>query len=124
MMSTKATLPYVEPAFSPPHRVVVLIAAKETWYLAGAAERERILGEFEGLFRETATRGANLLASMDDDYFITGQPNSMPFSMYIVYDVDDLAVIVHMVNQVRISDLCRYFRVEARIGRRLFCLER
>lgn len=119
-----SALPYVEPAFNPPHRVVVLIAAKEEWYLADAGERERTLGEFETLFRETAARGAELLASMDDDYFITGQPNSMPFSMYIIYDVNDLTVIVQMVNQVRISDLCKYFRVEARIGRQLFCLEK
>ena len=114
---------YVDPGFAPPHRVLVLIAATEGWYRAETAEREQVLERFAALLRHAEAEGARLLASMDDDLFASGQPSSLPYSISIVYDVDDLGVVVGLVHGLR-SSLGRYLRIEARIGRRLFLLDR
>ena len=66
--------------------------------------------------------GARLVASFDDDLFATGQPSSLPYSIYALYDVDDLTVIVTMVHELRV-ELGQMLRLEARIGRPLFLLE-
>jgi hypothetical protein len=113
---------YSNPEFGPPYRVVVLMASLPGWYEAGKEEREAQLDAFSELLLRTERDGARLLASVDDDHFMTGQPASLPYSIYIVYDIDDLGVIASMVDRLRSSSMCKYFRMEARIGRKLFLL--
>lgn len=113
---------YSNPEFVPPYRVVVLMASVPGWYAADTADRETQLGALSEMLEATEKAGARLLASVDDDHFMTGQPTSMPYSIYIVYDVDDLGVIASMVDRLRSTSLTKYFRMEARIGRKLFLL--
>lgn len=113
---------YQAPEFAPPYRVLVLVASTEGWYRAAADERQRALKALAELFRRVTANGARLLASFDDDLFATGQPSSLPYSIYALYDVDDLGVIVTMVHELRL-ELGQMLRLEARIGRPLFLLE-
>lgn len=115
---------YVAPTLAPPYRVLVLLAATDGWYRADATERAGVLEELDELLRGAESSGARLLASFDDDLFVTGQPMSLPYSISIVYEVDELDAIVGMVNGLRTSSLGRYLRAEARIGRPLFLLAR
>lgn len=115
---------YPAPDFDPPYRVLVLIAATDGWFGATPAERGDAVDELAGLLREAADEGARLLASFDDDLFLTGQPAPLPYTIFALYDVDDLAVVVRLVHRLRSSALSRFLRLEARVGRPLFVLER
>ena len=120
---------YVPPAFEPPYRVMLFAAAAHGWYqAAGNDERERILGRLAAWLAEWEGRGARLLFSFDDDYFVTGQPSSLDYSIYVQYEVDSLDIVAAMIQQVREEvdgvRLDRSFRMEARIGRPLFLLDR
>lgn len=113
---------YTAPSFEPPYRVLVLMASTAGWYSATGAERGRALERMAELLRASEARGARLVGSMDDDLLATGQPSSLPYSIYILYDVDDLEIIVRMVHELRSSELGGLLRMEARIGRKLFLL--
>lgn len=114
---------YSTPAFEPPYRVLVLAASTEGWYQAPAEERGRALDSLARLLGRARADGARLVGSFDDDLFATGQPLSLPYSIFVLYEVDDLAVIVRLVHELRTSELGRMLRMEARVGRSLFLLE-
>lgn len=113
---------YTPPRLEPPYRVLLLAGSTEGWYEASREEREEALDALAALFERAHADGARLVGSFDDDLFATGQPLSLPYSIFAIYDVDDLGVIVHLAHELRMSDLGRMFRLEARIGRRLFLL--
>jgi hypothetical protein len=119
---------YVPPAFQPPYRVMLFAAAAHGWYQGGHAEREQLLGRLRGYFEEWENAGARLLYSFDDDYFVTGQPSSLDYSIYVQYEVDSLDIVAAQIQRVREEvdgvRLDRSFRMEARIGRPLFLLDR
>jgi len=115
---------YAEPDFEPPHRVLVLVASTDGWYGAAGEEREAATDELGAIFREAEEAGARLIASFDDDLFLTGQPAPLPYSIFVLYDVDDLTVVVRLVHRLRTSPAARYLRLEARVGRPLFVLDR
>ena len=113
---------YEPPAFEPPYRVLLLVASTGGWYAATGSERAQSLDDLGALFERAHADGARLVGSFDDDLFATGQPTSLPYSIFALYDVDDLGVVVRLAHELRMSDLGRMFRLEARIGRRLFLL--
>lgn len=114
----------MEPAFEPPYRVLLLVAATDAWFAATLPEREAATDELGDLLRAAEKEGARRLASFDDDLFHTGPPATLPYTIFVVYDVDDLAPVVRLVHRLRISSLARYLRLEARVGRPLFVLDR
>jgi hypothetical protein len=120
-------VPYERPTLEPPYRVLLLGAANDGWYRAAdAAERERLLERLEAWLAGWPERGARLLVSFDDDLFMVGQPAPLTYSLYIVYEVDDLAVVTQTLAELREEvdgiRLDSAFRMEARIGRQLFLL--
>jgi len=114
---------YAPPAFGPPYRVLVLMASTPGWYAASTDARKRALEQLRVLFARVEAEGARLVGSFDDDLFATGQPLSLPYSIYALYDVDDLGVIVQLTHELRSSELAHWFRLEARVGRKLFLLD-
>jgi hypothetical protein len=119
-------VPYERPNLEPPYRVLLLAAATDGWYGATAAERERLLGRLAAWFDAWTERGARLLASFDDDLFMVGQPAPLAYSVYVVYELDDLALVPRTLGELREEvdgiRLDAAFRMEARVGRRLFLL--
>lgn len=113
---------YAIPELVAPYRVLVLAASTEGWYASANEERARVLDALRALLRGVGEDGARLIGSFDDDLFATGQPSSLPYSIYAIYDVDDLGAIVALVHQVR-TELGHALRLEARVGRRLFLLD-
>jgi chlorite dismutase len=114
---------YQTPELKPPYRVLVLAASTDHWYSAPPEERSRALDALAALFARAHEAGARLVGSFDDDLFATGQPLSLPYSIYALYDVDDLGVIVRMTHELRSSELGRMLRLETRVGRSLFVLD-
>jgi hypothetical protein len=120
-------MPYERPTLEPPYRVLLLGAATDGWFRASAeGGRERLLEQLAAWFSGWEERGARLLLSFDDDLFMVGQPAPLPYSIYVLYEVDDLAVVAQTLGELREEvdgiRLDAAFRMEARIGRRLFLL--
>jgi hypothetical protein len=121
--------PYVPPSFAPPYRVLLLSAATEGWFQRpDNSMRELVVARMRRFFDEWEERGATLLASMDDDYFLVGQPTSLEFTIFVIYDVPSLDIVADLIQSVREEvdgvRLDRYFRFEARVGRQLFVTSR
>ena len=114
---------YPRPELAPPYRVLVLAASTDGWYAASAEERAQTLDRLSALFDQARADGARLVGSFDDDLFATGQPLSLPHSIYVLFDVEDLGVIVRMIHELRTSELGRMLRLETRVGRALFLLD-
>jgi hypothetical protein len=120
-------LDYVAPSFEPPYRVLLLVAAGPGWYEAeDTAAREQVLVRLQSFFDGWSDGGAQLVGSFDDDYFVVGQPSSLNWSIFVVYDVPSLDLVVDRINSTREevdgARLDRAFRMEVRVGRNLFLL--
>jgi hypothetical protein len=129
-MSTDPGLaPYVPPNFSPPYRVLLMSAATEGWFQRpDNSVREPVIARMRHFFREWEERGATLLASMDDDFFLVGQPTSLEYTIFLIYEVPSLDLVADLVQSVREEvegvRLDKYFRFEARVGRQLFVTDK
>lgn len=123
-----AAVDMVTPAFPSPRRVLLLGAATSAYYEASDEDRRnRILPRFKQLMGEWSELGARVLATMDDDLFMVGQPGSPDFTWYLMFEVDELEVAVGMIQRIRETvdgvRLDEFVRFEARIGRPFFLLE-
>ena len=119
---------FKRPKVPRPLRVVILGAATEGWYQASATDRrDAILPRLQAMFAEWRAMGARVLATVDDDLFMTGQPTGTGWSWYLVMDVPDAETVAAMIDAARLEvdgvRLDRVIRLEARIGRPFFMLE-
>ena len=115
------------PALAYPTRVMIFGACRETWYAASDGEREeQALPALRALLDDWAEMGLDLIASFDDDYFLVGQPGSLQYAFFILAEVESMERLVAIVNRARTTvdglRADRYFRFEARAGRKLFLL--
>jgi hypothetical protein len=111
-----------------PLRVMIFGACRETWYAASDEEREQqALPALQQLLDDWRESGLELIASFDDDYFLVGQPGSLQYAFFILAEVESFDVLVALLNRARTTvnghRADRYFRFEARAGRRLFLLD-
>lgn len=109
-------------------RVILLGAMTSAYYEATDRDRrERILPRFKQLVEEWHALGAKVLATLDDDLLMVGQPSSTGWTFYLLLEVDELATIVDMIQRIREPvqgvRMDQYVRFEARVGRPFFLLE-
>ena len=116
---------YPDPDFDPPYRVLVLVASTDGWYAARRrTERDARPTSSGASCARPKTPGARLIGSFDDDLFLTGQPAPLPYTIFVLYDVDDLAR--HRTARppaAHLDSSRRFLRLEARVGRPLFVLD-
>ncbi|GIX14045.1 MAG: hypothetical protein KatS3mg118_2004 [Paracoccaceae bacterium] len=123
------TVPFEAPEVTLPLRAIVLGAATQGWYQADDAERgEVILPALVAAMRDWQAMGARLIASLDDDLFMVGEPRSTGFSWYLMFEIPSLDIAAAMMQRFRAGGdgarLDRFFRLEIRFGRPFFPLER
>jgi hypothetical protein len=109
-------------------RVILLGAMTNAYYEAPDEEKTmRILPRFKQLVDEWQELGARMLATLDDDLFMVGEPGSPNFTFYLLFDVDQPETVVRMIQRIRESvggiRMDRYVRFEAHMGRPFFLLE-
>jgi hypothetical protein len=119
---------FVAPEVSVPYRAILLGAATSGWFQASDEERrEKILPRFRAMLEEWRAAGAKVLATIDDDLFMVGEPGSPDFTWYLIFEVPSLEAIAGMIQCVRKNvdgvRLDKYIRIEARQGRPFFLLE-
>jgi hypothetical protein len=104
---------------------MVLGSLMPGYYTSGDDERrDAILPAMKAMLDAWETLGARLIGSFDDDLFLAGPPQSVPFSIYLLYELDDVDTLVQMIQLVRERHngvrIDQYIRFEARVGRGLF----
>jgi len=109
-------------------RAILLGAMTSAWYDLGSDdERARVLDRFRKLVEEWQELGARVVATLDDDLLMVGEPGSPTFTFYLLFDVDDFQVVIDMIQRLREPvdgiRMDRYARFEARVGRPFFLLE-
>jgi hypothetical protein len=119
---------FVVPEVPQPCRVILLGAATNGWFEASDEERrEKVLPRFKEMIEEWREMGAKVLATIDDDLFMVGQPGAPDFTWYLIFEIPSLEVLAAMIHCVRRTSngvrLDRYIRIEGRIGRPFFLLE-
>ena len=119
---------FVVPEVPKPYRVILLGAATNGWFEASDEERrEKVLPRFNEMIEEWREMGAKVLATIDDDLFMVGQPGAPDFTWYLIFEIPSLEVLAAMIHCVRRTSngvrLDRYIRIEGRIGRPFFLLE-
>lgn len=109
-------------------RAILLGAMTPAWYdIAADDERARVLDRFRTVMEEWKELGARVVATLDDDLFMVGEPGSPAFTFYLIFDVDDAQVVIDMIQRLREPvdgiRMDRYARFEAHVGRPFFLLE-
>lgn len=109
-------------------RAVFLGAMTSAYYEASDDERrERILPRFKQLVEEWRQIGANVLATVDDDLMMVGEPRSTGYTFYLIVEIERLDDVVEMIQRIRETvdgvRMDEYVRFEARVGRPFFLLE-
>jgi hypothetical protein len=111
-----------------PLRAVFLGAMTSAWYSADDDDRrQRILPRFKQLVDEWKELGAKVLATMDDDLLMVGEPRSTGFTFYVMLEIERLEDAVEMIQRIRETvdgvRMDEYLRFEVRVGRPFFLLE-
>jgi hypothetical protein len=119
---------FVAPEVRKPYRVILLGAATTGWFAASDEERrEKVLPRFKEMIEEWHGMGAKVLATIDDDLFMVGEPGAPDFTWYLIFEIPSLEVLAAMIQCVRRTSngvrLDRYIRIEGRLGRPFFLLE-
>ena len=118
---------YEPPQLETPMRVMFFAACRESWYAASDEERESsALPILKTVLDRWQESGLRLIASFDDDYFLVGQPGSLQHSIFILMETDSVETVVAALNLLRTTidglRADKYYRFEARLGRKLFLL--
>ncbi len=119
---------FVAPEITKPYRAILLGAATTGWFEASDEERrEKVLPRFKEMIAEWHEMGAKVLATLDDDLFMVGQPGAPDFTWYLIFEIPSLEVLAAMIHCLRKTSngvrLDRYIRIESRLGRPFFLLE-
>jgi hypothetical protein len=109
-------------------RAILLGAMTSAYYeIVANEERGRVIDRFRKLMDEWEGLGARVVATLDDDLFMVGEPAGHPFTFYLLFDIDSPQVVVDMIQRIREPvdgiRMDRYVRFEAHIGRPFFLLE-
>ena len=111
-----------------PKRAILLGAMTPAYYnIISDDERAKVIGRFRSMMEEWRQIGARVVATLDDDLFMVGEPSSPRFTFYLMFDVDDPQVAIDMIQRIREPvngiRMDRYVRFEAHVGRPFFLLE-
>ncbi len=120
---------FTAPEIPSPLRVILLGAATQGWFQASDEERrEKVLPRFRDIITEWEGLGAKVLATIDDDLFMVGEPSTPDVTWYLIFEVPSQAAVAGMIQCLRRTvdgvRLDRYIRIEARFGRPFFLLEK
>src|SRR6266849_10516998 len=93
---------FVVPQVAKPYRAMLLGAATKGWFEASDEERrEKVLPRFRQMLSEWQEIGARVLATLDDDLFMVGEPGAPDFTWYLIFEFPSMEVLASMIHGVR-----------------------
>ncbi len=112
-----------------PWRIEVRGAFQDPWSTATQQEKDDVFAEWIAIHREWQERGCRLIATLDDELSMVGQPGARLWNFYSIWEIPDPALTLDLLNPFRTEDpaairLDRYLRFEVVVGKPITSLER
>lgn len=111
-----------------PWRMIVRGAFQDPWSTATQEEKNDVFREWIAIHRDWQDRGCRLIATLDDELSMVGQPGGRLWNFYSLWEIPDPAITLELLNHFRTEDpdrvrLDRYFRFELVVGKPVTSLE-
>lgn len=112
-----------------PWRMIVRGAFQDAWSMADQAEKNRVFDALKSTFTAWNDHGCILVATLDDELSMVGQPGSRLWNFYSIWEIPDPKLSYDLLNLFRIEDpevirLDKYFRIEVVVGKPILGIER
>lgn len=112
-----------------PWRMILRGAFQDGWLLADQAEKNRVFEHWIATHERWREQGCRLIATLDDELNMVGQPGSRLWNFYSIWEIPDPAITYELLNMFRDESegtirLDRYFRFEVVVGKPVGGLER
>ena len=111
-----------------PWRMIVRGAFQDAWSVAEQSEKNEVFQALKDAYASWVDRGCSLVATLDDELSMVGQPGSRLWNFYSIWEIPDPAVVYELMNDFRVEDpsairLDRYFRLETVVGKPIVGIE-
>lgn len=109
--------------------MIVRGAFQAAWSDADQAEKNRVFDALKDAYAKWVDLGCTMIATLDDELSMVGQPGARLWNFYSIWEVPDPAVVYELMNVFRVEDpgairLDRYFRLESVVGKPIVGIER
>ena len=112
-----------------PWRMLVRGGFQDGWSLAPQTEKNEVFREWIAAHARWSEMGCRLIATLDDELNLVGQPGGKLWNFYSVWEVPGPDLTYDLLNEFRSSDperlrLDKYLRMETVVGKPIVGLER
>jgi hypothetical protein len=112
-----------------PWRMIVRGGFQDAWSMAPQDEKDTVFTAWTDAQRGWIDNGCRLIATLDDELNMVGQPRGRLWNFYSLWEIPDPSVVYDLLNAFRIEDdgairLDRYFSIETVVGKPIVSLER
>ena len=112
-----------------PWRMIVRGAFQDGWSLASQEEKNAVFRHWVGVHQRWQELGCRLVATLDDELSMAGQPGARLWNFYSIWEIPDPALTYELLDMFREEDphairLDRYFSIETVVGKPILGLER
>lgn len=110
-------------------RMIVRGAFQDAWSTATQAEKDDVFHTWIAIHKEWQAKGCRLIATVDDELNMVGQPGSRLWNFYSLWEIPNPAVTKELLDPFRTEDtstirLDRFFRFELVVGGPITSMER
>ena len=112
-----------------PWRLIVRGAFQDGWSLADQAEKDQVFREWIAIHKEWQALGCRLLATVDDELSMVGQPGGRLWNFYSLWEIPEPGIVYDLLNFFRVEEsgrlrLDKYFRFETVVGKPIVSMEK
>lgn len=110
-------------------RMIVRGAFQDPWSTATQQEKNDVFEAWIAIHREWQERGCRLVATLDDEVSMVGQPGARLWNFYSIWEIPSPELTKELLDPFRTEDpgsirLDRYFRFELVVGGPITSMER
>jgi hypothetical protein len=112
-----------------PWRMIVRGGFRDGWMLAPQEEKNDVFHAWVAVHERWKEMGCRLLATLDDELNMVGQPAARLWNFYSVWEIPEPSIVYDLLNLFRVEDpdtirLDKYFSIETVVGKPVVTLER
>lgn len=109
--------------------MIVRGAFQDGWSLADQAEKNQVFQEWITIHKEWQALGCRLIATMDDELSMAGQPGGRLWNFYSLWEIPEPGIVYDLLNFFRTEEpgklrLDKYFRFETLVGKPIVSMEK
>lgn len=111
-----------------PWRMIARGAFQDGWSLADQEEKNYAFRALKEVFSRWGEMDCRLVATLDDELSMIGQPGARLWNFYTIWEIPDPATAYELLNLFRVENqdhrrLDRYFRIELVVGKPILGVE-